>query len=43
MPYYNRALLDEERVQKDMELLGLKRLEKSHLTAIVEAVLVSPK
>jgi hypothetical protein len=41
MPHYNRALLDEERVKKDTELLDLKGLEKSDLTAIVEAVLKS--
>lgn len=43
MPHYNRALLDEERVKKDMELLGLRKLEKSDLTAIVEAILKSAK
>jgi hypothetical protein len=41
MPHYNQALLDEERVKKDMELLGLKGLEKLDLTGIVEAVLKS--
>lgn len=43
MPHYNRALLDGERVKKDMELLGLKELEKSDLTATVKAVLKSAK